>query len=74
MDDKRADRESGSRWALTLGNRRPHVLPFCVALLVYAIFLCGWRPDFWSYRFLVGMCLVIAILVWDKLRVKPKDF
>jgi hypothetical protein len=75
MDDQSTDRDPGDRWCLvTPANRRPHVLPFCIFLLLCSIVWCALQPNFWNVKGFVGMCLVVAILILDKLRVKPKDF
>jgi hypothetical protein len=73
MDDQRAGQERG--WQLiTPGNRAPHVLPFCILLLFCFIVAYWLKPNFWMLKGVIGMCLVVAVLIWDKFRVQPKDF
>ena len=75
MDDQRTNREGSDLWCLvTPANRRPHVLPFCIFLLLCTIVWCALQLNFWNIKAFVTMCVVVAILILDKLRVKPKDF
>jgi uncharacterized membrane protein len=71
MDDQRTNRKG---WQLvTDANRKPHVLPFCIFLLLCFVIAYWARPNFWNLKAVIGTCFVIAVLIWDKLRVKPKD-
>ena len=71
MDDQTGEQESG--W-LTPANRRPHVLPFCIFLLVCFVLYYWLKPNIWNLRGLVIMCFVVALLISDKYRVRPSDF
>jgi hypothetical protein len=74
MDDQRTDREGGQWQLLTPANRRSHVLPFCILLWVCCIVMLWAQPNFWTLKGIIAISLVVAVLIWDKFRIQPKDF
>jgi Flp pilus assembly protein TadB len=74
MDDQRADPDGQSGLKLLPDDTPRRALPLTVLLLFAFIVLYWCQPNFWTLKGVVGMCFVVALLIWDRFRVKPKMF
>ena len=71
MDDRTIDREGRSDLKLLPDNTPRRALPLSALLLLGFVVLYWYQPNFWNLKGIVGMCFVVALLIWDRFRVKP---
>ena len=72
MDDQRTDREGGRiKWLPDNTPRR--ALPLTTLLLIGFIVWYWYHPNFWNLKGVVSLCLAVAVLIWDRFRVKAKN-
>jgi hypothetical protein len=74
MDELGLHQEGRNGLNLLPDNTPRRALPLSVLLLLCFLVLYSYQPNFWNLKGIVGMCFVVALLIWDRFRVKPTSF